>query len=64
MYQIEREVPWLEERILVGGSQKEELALCRVVMKYIIEMKVQLSFLISDKQWASSRGENNSSENA
>lgn len=44
---IVRKVFMLEE-ILLQDSQKEELALCRVVIKCIREMKFHLSFLISE----------------
>lgn len=47
MYKLGREVLQLEEEIF-HDSQKEELALCRVVIKCIREMKFHLSFLISE----------------
>lgn len=48
MAKIVRKVLCLEEEILLQHSQKEELALCRVVIKCIREMKFHLSFLISE----------------
>lgn len=48
MDKIVRKVLCLEEEILLQHSQKEELALCRVGIKCIREMKFHLSFPISE----------------
>ena len=48
MDKIVRKVLCLEKEIFLQESQKEELALCRVVIKCTREMKFHLSFLISE----------------